>query len=91
MPTVDYYRVLGVPPDADLKTIKAAYRRLARQYHPDTRRDESSEEKMKQINEAYAVLSDPRKRAAYDRKRKEVMFSLDLFKLLLRIAGKFVR
>jgi len=87
---VDYYRVLGVPPGADQKTIKAAYRRLARTYHPDTQNGEASEEKMKQINEAYAVLSDPHKRAAYDRKRK-VVITLDLFRLFTRLVSRMVR
>jgi len=91
LPAPDYYQILGVAPDADLKAIKAAYRRQARQYHPDTQTSESSEERMKQVNEAYAVLSDPRKCAAYDRKRKRVVFSLDLSKLFNRLISRFVR
>jgi curved DNA-binding protein CbpA len=64
----DYYQILGVPRDADEKEIKAAYRKLARKYHPDVNPgDKVAEEKFKQINEAYQVLSDPEKRAAYDR------------------------
>lgn len=64
----DYYEVLGVARDADGPTIKSAYRKLALQFHPDQNPgDASAEEKFKQINEAYAVLSDPQKRAAYDR------------------------
>ncbi len=64
----DYYAILGVPRNATEKEIKAAYRRLARQYHPDVNPgDKQAEEKFKEINEAYQVLSDPEKRAAYDR------------------------
>jgi DnaJ-class molecular chaperone len=63
----DYYKILGVPRDADEKTIKAAYRRLARKYHPDVNRgDPQAEEKFKEINEAYEVLKDPEKRTKYD-------------------------
>ncbi|MBX6753548.1 DnaJ C-terminal domain-containing protein [Thermorudis peleae] len=64
----DYYKILGVPRDADEKTIKEAYRRLARKYHPDMNKgDPQAEEKFKEINEAYEVLKDPEKRARYDR------------------------
>ncbi len=63
----DYYEVLGVPRDASQEEIKKAFRRLARQYHPDVNRTKEAEEKFKEINEAYEVLSDPEKRAAYDR------------------------
>lgn len=63
----DYYQILGVPRDADEKQIKKAYRNLARKYHPDVNSDASSEERFKSINEAYQVLSDPEKRAMYDR------------------------
>lgn len=67
MPT-DYYAVLGVARDADEKEIKAAYRRLARKYHPDVNPgDKSAEAKFKEISEAYEVLSDPEKRKLYDR------------------------
>jgi DnaJ-class molecular chaperone len=60
----DYYKVLGVPKSADDKAIKAAYRRLARKYHPDV--NKGSAERFKEINEAYTVLSDPEKRKRYD-------------------------
>lgn len=63
----DYYQVLGVPRDADAETIKKAYRKLALQYHPDRNPgDKTAEEKFKELAEAYEVLSDPDKRAAYD-------------------------
>lgn len=63
----DYYKILGVSRDASEEEIKKAYRRLAFQYHPDRNKDPGAEEKFKEINEAYEVLSDPEKRAAYDR------------------------
>jgi molecular chaperone DnaJ len=64
----DYYEILGVSRDADEKQIKAAYRRLARKYHPDVNKgDKASEEKFKEVAEAFAVLSDADKRARYDR------------------------
>jgi curved DNA-binding protein len=63
----DYYNILGVNKSASEKDIKKAYRRLARQYHPDMNPDDKqAEEKFKQINEAYQVLSDPEKRQKYD-------------------------
>ena len=63
----DYYETLGVPKGASQGEIKDAFRKLARQYHPDVSKEADAEEKFKQINEAYAVLSDEEKRAAYDR------------------------
>jgi molecular chaperone DnaJ len=63
----DYYEVLGVPRNASGDELKSAFRNLARQYHPDVSQDPDAEEKFKEINEAYAVLSDNEKRAAYDR------------------------
>ncbi len=63
----DYYKILGVPRDASQEEIKKAYRRLALKYHPDRNRgNKEAEEKFKEINEAYAVLSDPEKRKQYD-------------------------
>lgn len=63
----DYYEVLGIQKGADEKDIKRAYKRLAMKYHPDRAKgDKESEEKFKEINEAYEVLSDKEKRATYD-------------------------
>ncbi|RLA86192.1 MAG: J domain-containing protein [Deltaproteobacteria bacterium] len=63
----DYYKILGVSRDASPEEIKRAYRRLALKYHPDRNPgDKEAEEKFKEINEAYAVLSDPEKRRQYD-------------------------
>jgi molecular chaperone DnaJ len=62
----DYYKTLGVDKNADEKTIKQAYRRLARKYHPDLNKAKGSAERFKEINEAHEVLSDPEKRRKYD-------------------------
>jgi curved DNA-binding protein len=62
----DYYKVLGVARDAAADDIKKEYRKLARKYHPDVSKEKDAGERMKEVNEAYAVLSDPEKRAAYD-------------------------
>ncbi|MBW2516155.1 MAG: J domain-containing protein, partial [Deltaproteobacteria bacterium] len=63
----DYYQILGVKKDASKEDIKKAYRKLAMKYHPDhTKGDKTAEEKFKKISEAYAVLSDPKKRKEYD-------------------------
>ena len=63
----DYYDVLGVERGADERALKRAFRKLAQQYHPDVNPDAEAESKFKEINEAYQVLSDPQKRAVYDR------------------------
>ncbi|MBY8880714.1 DnaJ C-terminal domain-containing protein [Actinacidiphila acidipaludis] len=63
----DYYEVLGIPRTADAAEIQQAFRTLARRYHPDVNRDPAAEERFKQINEAYSVLSDPDTRSRYDR------------------------
>ncbi|MBS2962147.1 molecular chaperone DnaJ [Actinocrinis puniceicyclus] len=66
----DYYKVLGVPKDAPAADIKKAYRKLARQYHPDANKgDAAAEEKFKEISEAYDVLSDDKRRKEYDEAR----------------------
>jgi len=66
----DYYAVLGVSPEADDKTIKTAYRKLARQYHPDVSTHTDAEEKFKEVAEAYEVLHKKDKRAEYDEIRQ---------------------
>jgi molecular chaperone DnaJ len=63
----DYYEVLGVDRTASQQEIKKCYRRLAMEFHPDRNRESSAEDKFKELSEAYSVLSDPEKRARYDR------------------------
>jgi curved DNA-binding protein len=62
----DYYEVLGVTRSADAETVKRAYRKLARKFHPDVSKEKNAENKFKEVQEAYEVLRDPEKRAAYD-------------------------
>ena len=69
----DYYSVLGVDRDATPEEVKRAYRQMARKYHPDVSTEPDAEEKFKEVNAAYEVLSDPEKRAMYDRFGKEGM------------------
>lgn len=62
----DYYQTMGLAKDASAEDIKRTYRKLARKYHPDVSKEPAAEAKFKEINEAYEVLKDPKKRAAYD-------------------------
>lgn len=62
----DYYEILGVTRDAKQDDIKRAYRKLARKYHPDVSKEDNAEDRFKEVGEAYEVLGDPEKRAAYD-------------------------
>src|SRR6202142_1697336 len=62
----DYYEILGVARSADAEAVKRAYRKLARKYHPDVSKERNAEDKFKEVQEAYEVLRDPEKRAAYD-------------------------
>ena len=63
----DYYEILSVARNANEEEIKKAFRKLARQYHPDINQEKGAEERFKEINEAYEVLGDAQKRQAYDR------------------------
>jgi molecular chaperone DnaJ len=71
----DFYEVLGVPRYADEKTIKDAFRELALKYHPDRNKEPGAEEKFKESAEAYAVLSDQKKRVEYDSGGFAAMYS----------------
>src|ERR1700739_4028925 len=62
----DYYEILGVTRGADADEVKRAYRKLARKFHPDVSKEKNAEEKFKEVQEAYEVLRDSDKRAAYD-------------------------
>src|SRR5258705_13248161 len=62
----DYYKTLGVPKTASAEEIKKAFRKLARQHHPDVNKKPEAEKRFKEINEAHEVLSDPEKRKRYD-------------------------
>jgi curved DNA-binding protein len=62
----DYYKIMGLSRDASKDEIKRAYRKLARKYHPDVSKEKDAEAKFKELGEAYEVLKDPEKRAAYD-------------------------
>ena len=94
----DYYEILGIHRNASEDEIKSAFRKLARQLHPDVNREPDAEEKFKEINEAYGVLSDADKRARYDRFGKEGLgnmgggfhdYSADFGDLFEEIFGQF--
>lgn len=71
MPPRDHYKVLGVPTEATGDDVRRAYRRLARQYHPDANPDgPATEERFKEIQQAYEILSDPNKRREYDKESR---------------------
>lgn len=70
----DYYKIMGVNQNASEKDIKAAYRKLARKYHPDLSKEPNAEEQFKAMGEAYEVLKDPTKRAEYDQYKKQEAF-----------------
>src|SRR5579862_5832797 len=67
----DYYEVMGVARDATEAQIKQAYRKLARKYHPDVSKEKDAEARFKEVGEAYEVLKNPEKRAAYDNLGKD--------------------
>jgi curved DNA-binding protein CbpA len=79
----DYYVILGVKSDATLEQIKQAYRRLVRLHHPDLNKD-AQDDRIKQLNEAYAVLGNAAKRVAYDIQRLEELRRALILEMLLR-------
>lgn len=86
----DYYALLGVPADASTAEIKRAYRRLVRQHHPDLNA-QAQDSQIKRLNEAYEVLGNPKKRAAYDKQRGRRHASRGPRMTWAEGAGAFVR
>ena len=82
----DYYEVLGISRTADDKEIKKAYRNLARKYHPDVCKEPGAEEKFKEINEAYSVLSDSQKKSQ-DRSARSYQLHQRLKRAVFRGGG----
>lgn len=105
MASPDYYAILQVHPQAEKEVIGAAYRKLAAKYHPDVSASPDAADKMAQLNQAYEVLSDPAKRAGYDRSRgitvkeelrsgiswRRVVVPLGLVVFIVTIAGLGIR
>lgn len=90
----DYYRVLEVDPQASREVIEKAYRALSLKYHPDKNMAQDKEavtRKWMEIREAYEILSDDTKRAAYDRQRRQQIWELFLSEGLLGLARKYLR
>lgn len=83
MPLLDYYAILEVPSRATLAQVKQSYRRLVRRYHPDLNK-QTQDTRIKQLNEAYEVLSDMAKRAAYDALLLEQLRATAMLELLRR-------
>jgi len=90
MAVPNYYAILEVSTDASLEEIKRSYRRLARLYHPDINKN-SNDQRIKQLNEAYTVLSDPAKRNAYDIKRLEELRRIVALETLILQRKKMLR